>query len=250
MFFRKQKPTINFVPAMEALAENVPVQKASDVLPTWWKDIKPPVKDPFFVGSASNSNSSIKRCPGIMDILKHGWIIPAWCDIAIKVNGRIGLQWKFSDSRFFASCHTHDQFLDHVPEYIRKKYFWVLKLHNPWSVVTSPGYSTIHIDPFYHFNEFFDTASGIQETDYYHDTNIFLYIKKEGSFIIERGTPLVILYPYKREEIVGIVEKYNKERFTKLKAFDVFRTFSKFNHLKSYRLEQYKKGKCPFHTIN
>jgi hypothetical protein len=173
--------------------------------------------------------------------------MPAWCDMAVKVNGREKLEWEMSDTRFTADGHHHNQFLDHLPENAKQKYYWVFKPDSPWFVQTSPGYSIMQLDPFYFFNENFESAWGIQDSDFYHNLNPLLLVKKNSNFIIERGTPLAVIYPYKREEIIGTCKPYNYEKIAKLQAADNYISHSKFSPLVTYKEEQHKRRKCPFH---
>lgn len=245
---RKQtdQPTIDFWPVYEGLTEHTPIVPAKNYLPDWWKKLN--VKqDVLYLENKTASAGTIKRCPGIIDILNHGWVMPAWCDMAVKVKGHEKLEWDVSDTRFSACGHQHNQFLDHLPESTKQKYYWVFKPSSPWYVQTSPGYSIMQLDPFYFFNEYFDSAGGIQDSDFYHNLNPLLLIKKDCNFVIERGTPLAVIYPYKREEIKGTCREHNRDKITKLQAADSYISKSKFSPLITYKEEQHKRKKCPFH---
>ena len=245
-FKRHKQPVIEFWPTYEGLTEFVPIVPAKNYLPEWWKKLN--IKqDVVYLETKTASTGTIKRCPGIMDILNHGWVIPAWCDMAIKVKGREKLEWDMSDQRFTAHGHHHNQFLDHLPTNIQQKYFWVFKPTSPWYVKTSPGYSILQLDPFYFFNEYFDSSWGIQDADFYHNLNPLLLIKQNCNFVIERGTPLAVIYPYKREEFTGVCKQYDPKIISKLQAADNYISNSKFSPLITYKEEQYKRKKCPFH---
>jgi len=239
MFFTK-KPYINFWPIYEDLDVYSPVLPAKKCLPDWWKNININTNEAKTFGT-------IKKCPGIFDILNYGWVLTAWCDIALNVNSNMSVAWEFSDRKTQAQIHEPQQFLVHTPKHIYEKYSCVFKIKCPWLVKTSPGYSVMLLDPYYHFNEFFDTAAGILDSDIYPNLNPLLLIKKCGEFLIEKDTPLMLIYPFKREKIIGECMSYNKKIINKLQAKIDYISHSKFSAALTYRKEQMKNKKCPFH---
>ena len=52
----------------------------------------------------------------------------------------------------------------------------------------------------YEFNEIFEVMSGTIHTDMYHEINQQMVLKKEGEFLIAKGTPLAVYIPYKRQK--------------------------------------------------
>jgi hypothetical protein len=114
-------------------------------------------------------------------------------------------------------------------------------------VETSPGYRLLQLDPYFHFNEYFDSIPGVIDSDMYHDTNPVLIIKKEGQFVIKRGTPLTVFVPIKRENISGECMPFDQGKFRLLSARDQFVARSRFSALTTYKEEQRKVISCPFH---
>ena len=247
MFFsKKQKdPEIKFVPMVKGLKELSPVLPARELLPKWWSDIKFNEKVKL-IDNYPATVGTIKRCPGIIDFLNYGWIIPMWCDLYVNIKKNENISFEFSDKIYSASIHAQDQFLNLTPNHIREKYNWVLKLHSPWIVQTSPGYSLYEVNPFYHFNKEFDIATGMTDSDIYFSVNPFLLFKAEGEFVIKQGTPISIIIPIKREKIQGTVEDYNEERWQDLDEKSKRIALSKFSPIFSYKKLQIKNRKCPF----
>ena len=81
------------------------------------------------------------------------------------------------------------------------------KMSNPWCIKTPPGYSCFYLDPFLFQNDFFATWQGIIDTDKFNvnkdNSQIIFYPKVDHSFVIPKGTPMVQVIPYKREEWVA-----------------------------------------------
>lgn len=244
MFFKK-KPYIKFIPQVEGLKKYVPIVPAKDSPPKWWKDTKIN-KDVIFINNRPASVGTIKRCPGVSDFLNAGWIVPLWGDLTISIQGDDNLEYQFSDNRFQIEVHPKSQFLDLIANHNGNRYLHVLKLQTPWFIQTSKNYSIIQLNPSYHFNEYFDVSEGIQDTDIYHNLSIFLLLKKSGDYIIERGTPVCSIFPFKRETISSSVEDFNESKVKKLISETSFLSFSKHSPMLAYRIEQNKKNKCPF----
>ena len=69
------KPTnVLFYTAFKELEETIPPVPASEFWPEWFK------KQTARRASDEHPWSTVKSCPGIMDILNMGYIIPLWCD--------------------------------------------------------------------------------------------------------------------------------------------------------------------------
>lgn len=247
MFFNKSAcPHIKFIPSLEGLKQYNPILPAKDVLPDWWKRININ-QDVDLVNNNPISTGTVKRCPGVMDVLHRGWVIRAWCDIYVNVIDKNTMEFELSDARFAGQIHSNAQLINLLPSSKKDYYHFALKLVNPWFIETSPGYSVLYMDPFYHFNEFFDSAYGVQDTDIFHTSNVFLFLKKQGKFVIEKDTPLCIILPFKNEAIYGEMQEYDAKTVNTMRSKGDFISYSKFSSFLRYKKEQVlKRAKCPF----
>lgn len=237
----KTSPEIKFHCTVRGLEKIVPIQPARNVMPEWWKKIK--VSESFkSLHGYPISQGNIKKCPAVVDMLTHGWVMPLWTDLYMNVSEE-SISWKASDDTFSFAVHPHDHFIHIMPEHLKSKYYWVFKPYAPWMVKTSPGYSMINLDPFYFFNPSFDTSYGIQDSDVYYDLNPLMLIKRLGEFVIPRGTPLSIIFPYKREKISCTMVPYS-DATEDLLSEERLITNSMFSSAKSYN--EIRKRKCPF----
>ena len=239
---KEKPPKIKFIPKLKGLKELVPIVPAKEFLPKWWKNINFN-EGVTMIGNTPVNNGTVKRCPGIIDFLNQGWVVPLWSDLYLNVKGNESISFEFSDKNYEATIHKHQQLLDYVPTHIQEEYKWVLKLHSPWFLETPPGYSIYEMNPYYYFVKEFDTASGLTDSDIYHSINPFLFLKKDGEFIIKRGTPVSVIIPIKRVKIEGVVEDYNRERWDTLEQKTGRLAASKFSSIFSYKKEQ---RKCHF----
>jgi hypothetical protein len=237
----KKAPKITFYPLVRGLEKVIPILPARNVLPGWWRDIR--VSETFqSLAGYPITQGNIKKCPAVIDILTAGWVMPLWTDLYLKVS-KSEISYRPADTSFEFSVHPHTHFIDVMPDQLKNKYFCVFKPFAPWIVKTSPGYSIFNMDPFYHFSPYFDTAAGIQDSDVYYDLNPILFIKKEGEYVIPRGTPLSVIIPFKREKIEGCVEPYS-EKVEDLVSEERLITNTMFSSAKSYN--EIRRRKCPF----
>ena len=193
-----KKPNITFWTDIEGLDKVAPVVPAKQFIPKWFKNI--PNSGVCPEGGSLPIHSNIKRCPGFIDYFKNGYVVQMWCDLYLRFDKQNQtVTWKTPDDRFKVQFHTEHQFLDHVPVHTQKKIITVVKPFCPWYVKTSPGYSLYQFPMYYEYNEYFEVLPGVYESDKYHAINQQICILKDGEFVIERGTPLALYVPFKRE---------------------------------------------------
>lgn len=128
----------------------------------------------------------------------------------------------------------------------------LLKLETPWRISTPPGWSVLYTDPTYHFNDCMQAMPGILNTDYWHESNMFFFIKRRGvQFSITFGQPIITHIPIKRTKLPLEVSMWNEEQ----RQREIERTHymnTRWQGSKAYRkamsalgFEQ-KTGECPF----
>ena len=186
---------------------------AKSVSPEWWKKGK--------VAEVVNGqvNKTIRSCPAMTDWLSSGYLILANRDMLVKN----GITDHDSDSMYY---HTEDSETTHMEKYASQTHPTVqmhdafnymstsdapvkdaFKMSNTWNITTPPGYSCFYLDPFLFQNEYFATWQGIIDTDRFNvnkdNSQIIFYPKVDHSFVIKKGTPIVQIIPFKREEWVA-----------------------------------------------
>jgi hypothetical protein len=164
--------------------------------PDYFRNVKP---------QADNhpSSSTVKRCVPFLEALSAGFIIPLWCDVYVLArNGELSIDFppNFPQSATLGS-HSPTQIPKHPlanKPYGNLPMKWV----NPWVVETEPGVSCIFISPLNHMETRFKLLDGVVDTDtYYNHVNLpFLWTGGDGEFFIRKGTPLVQVIPFRREE--------------------------------------------------
>lgn len=235
---------IEFYISNEEIYNSIPHPKpASKFIPSWYKKLDANLGDPNTVGS-------IKKCMPFLDSLTSGYIIPLWHDIHFKTyidenyGPRIEFNWPISlHSKKAVDHHNVDQI---EGSDISQTTFGQspLKFVNPWIIKTPPGYSCLFVQPLNHYNDNFELISAIVDTDTFTSNIHFPFVWHKNNFndIVERGTPLVQVIPFKREEWASNVKIENSKNsiefnstVTKLKTMFQHRYKTFFWHRKKFR---------------
>lgn len=177
-------------------------------IPKWFK--KQPSSCPVthkFSAEGTKNFLTIKHCPGILDYLKHGYVLKMWEDIEISVKENYLLDsvhkiddfsevtgWpylsKTENTKF--KIHHLSQFLD-LP--IRKNHNHAIKLLNPWQAKSTSNREKLLVLPLILEDLPFQIIPGIIEISFYHFLHIPMLINSDKPFTIKKGTPLLQYIP-------------------------------------------------------
>jgi hypothetical protein len=196
----KKNPSIEYwttVQGLETVNEIKP-QSLKNYIPEWWKSIP-------------SGGRTARNCPSFTDVFSSAYVLPMWCDTKI-IRDNNTVRWETPFSIYEWHYHSNDQFLDYSPTFLKEKVWAVMKPISPWHARTTKGYSIYQMPVFYDFNEDFSAIPGIIHTDVYHELNpqILMYSDKK-EFMIKRGTPLAIHFPFKRSKVSLSTRYMNKE---------------------------------------
>jgi len=205
VMFNKKKivPKVEFISTVLGLEdiEDLKPKQSKHFIPEWFKQM-PSNRDSGPAGFGK-SFASAKVCPSFPDFFSQGYIIPAWQDFKIKYDKSKETYEYEMPSAYFPIIGTHHnkQFLDHAEAQVNGiPVDFIFKLTSPWKVITQKGYSILQIPLFYHFDNKFNALPGVIDADILHDINIQItYPENTTELFIKRGTPLVMLIPFKRQ---------------------------------------------------
>ena len=186
----------------KTLGEIYPIQLASKMMPDWWKELSEYDED-----LTSQFNFTAKKCPGIFDFLRSGYIVPAWSELRFTYDkNRQDIQWLGAS----ALADVGRPFVAHDDKQIKgcpvnhhgaPK---ILKLISPWMINVPKGYSVMFLEPTYSKNNDYTVFPGRLDADIdlieNREINIFIKLNvTDKEVIIEAGTPLIQIIPFKRE---------------------------------------------------
>ncbi len=193
--FNKTSATIKFLCQPKDLGVIAEPRQARSVLPDWFRKIAP--VDLEKVGARDNA-ITIKRCMPFLDALSTGWVLPLAAEVRLEIkdDGRtVDYGWDFDKTMI--SNHSPAQIKGH-PKEPRPP----CKFHNYWAIRTEPGWSCLFVPPLNRPNGVFEAVAGVVDTDTYsaHIHFPFFPIGQDGVHIIEKGTPLVQIFPFRRAD--------------------------------------------------
>ena len=185
---------------------------ATKAIPDWWKDAKPYIGEEqklhFLNGQA---NTSFKKCIPMFDALTSGYIIPMWTDaIVSNKDGYPAIDWRTKNSPF--SIHGEMKDMEPPAGYSN----FVFKYGTTWMPITPPGYSILVTAPFGYKNLPFHAVPGIIDSDKSKlDFSPPVWLKEGFEGIIEKGTPMVQIIPFKRDDWESKFDFYDNDEFIK-----------------------------------
>lgn len=215
MFGWWKKPgvkTITFTPTREAAKDwpPIPVKRA---LPNWYKQMHTELYvDGINAFNMQNDASgyTVKKCVPVMDYATSGYLIRHNADTMISMrHAEDGEQVIFHkvpaiEDHKLVSYHGFKQ----CPILIEGERKTYVKFSGGHIIRTPPGYSTLFYQPGLHFEDRYTLLPGIVDTDTY-DAEIYFpgWVNKGVTdFKIDAGSPMIVAFPFKRDEWQSAVE--------------------------------------------
>ena len=203
---------ISFTPDLSfELSEAVaPPSPAILNIPTWYKDTNLRIggeqRDGLSDGNTQSPNTTVKGCSPFLDAFGFGYIYTLPLDVEIRDNGK-GYDFNWRAKGDFLTMHDRSQ-SPLTPPAIGGE-TEIVKWMNAFFIKTPPGYSCLFTHPLNRNELPFRTFSGVVDTDSYNLPVHFPFqlVSKEKNFIIEKGTPICQIIPFKREDWKSSIEK-------------------------------------------
>lgn len=166
---------------------------SKNLIPNWIKNLAPYVNnDP----AKKHNWQTAKRCIPLLEATMVGYTIVTTEDIIVEQSDEgVFYSWKqgagieFHES-FQLSTHSYTQNPGKIPKWM-----------NPWSIKTPNGYSCLFVSPLNSDDLPVEAFSGVVDTDNYFERVNFPFMLKDPSFngVIPAGTPIVQVFPFRRE---------------------------------------------------
>jgi hypothetical protein len=231
---------IIFQPTRPNLGEYPPIP-AKKIIPQWYKDLPSEVHAATaydMVKTGDNTPFSIKRCVPVLDFLTTGYVLRSQSEILLSCNDNHNQHiWWYTNSPKeypIVAFHPHQQCPINIKD-SKKSYF---KLSTGYRIITPSGYSCLFYQSPYFFEERFTMFPGIVDTDTYDNEVLFpgFIHEKKTDFMIEAGTPLMWVFPFKRADwessIKQELHKPEKASFAAKSANYINDVYKRFFHSK------------------
>ena len=249
-FCKKRSSKIIFYPTIPGVEKETPIVPASHLPPEWWVNLNYNYNINLDENGVAYGTCTVKKCPGIIDIIKTGYIIPLWTNLTIKhKDDTVQFKTDNDDLFKFYDIHTNDQLIDYLPKFAKTDKLKVIQAETPWTAKVDKDIDFLVTHPFFHFNEYLEHIPGKYPPFTKPDLNLFMYLKKEGEFTIKKGTPMVTIVPIRREKFKMSIKHISEEIYSHAKSSMWVVSQSSFNS-GGTSLECRKKGvsMCPWHN--
>lgn len=218
-----------------------PPVPASRCIPDWYKNaplhMDNEKQDALSKETTVTSNLTMKGCSPFLDALTHGYVYELPFDIEFRRDkfGKLGIRWATGID--LISGHSVEQH-----QGLKKPYDGfdgVLKWKFTYRIITPQGYSCLFTHPLNRNDLPFRTFSGVIETDQYPGVIEFPFqlLDKfdDDIYILEKGTPLCQIIPFKRDDWSAEKLEFNEDSLKKA-HFDL-----KSKIVRSYKTQWWKK---------
>jgi len=248
-WFKPKEIVVDCFTPLESVYSCYPIENSIKFYPQEIKNIESYYKTIHPETKIEMTQSTIKRCIGITEYYKSGFIIPMWTDFisqpktASRGETAIGL----ITSPFTFQSHPQEQYR---PTGMFKDHFQI-KLMSPWRFQEKTGVSFSWNQPTWNlYKNITDVVVVPAVTNFKHQTgthiNVFIN-KNSDPFTIEGGTPMVHLIPLSDKRIKI------KNHLISLEEFDKKGIPEEFSRILPNRYTRYQKAsnkdktsKCPF----
>jgi hypothetical protein len=156
------------------------------------------------------ANHSFKKCVPLLDSLSFGYIVPLWADVMVEQNEQgPEIFWKTNQAVFM----LHGVSSREIPAPAGYDQL-VYKLNNCWIPQTPKGYSCLITSPFGYNDLPFKAITAVVDTDRSTLELVFpMWIKTGFEGIVEKGTPMVQILPFKRDDWESTFDYYENGEY-------------------------------------
>lgn len=192
----------------------------------------------------SYDSATIRKCIGLQELYKTGFILPMWTDFICDPQGAINNKTAVGlmSQPFYYNVHDKKQWNGFFDNYIH------VKMASPWKIVEKTGvkfsWNAASWNLHKHMKNFI-VVPGTVTYDYQSDTNVNIFVDMTApKFIIESGTPLVHITALSDSDVVIKNHLVSPEEHAKIGIP------SEFSMIRPERYLRWKKenehAKCPF----
>jgi len=223
-----------------AAYKTAPIAKANKFFPSFIKDLP---KTGGKLNAELEEVKTMTSCVGFIKNYQHGFIIPAWSDIRLRVTPENDTSWQWRIASCQGTVQVHSQ--EQRGMYADENKYQHFKLCPPWIIQASESLDVLWTNSHWNYTDPFEflTLAGVINYEQVSEGNINILIPKtEEEKILEFNVndPLAHLVPITERPIKIVnhlvsVDEYEQRRRSNM--LDV-----KFKH----RTKVEAQSKCPF----
>ena len=203
--FIKNKPVLSFEAQHADVDPNI-IRTAKSTVPKWYKEapvwVSPPPK-----ATAHDAIPSVKLCMPYVEALTLGYVVVLPMDVVVTLanDGAQHLSWRIGGQLVDIREKSKISYFPAPMGCSDVQYTWKL----PLSFSVPEGYSVLYTHPLNRPELPFFSLSGVMDGPFTTSMtgNVPFYIKKDYEGIINQGTPIAQLIPFKNESWVSEIKE-------------------------------------------
>jgi len=253
-WFKKKKIVVDCLTNIDSVHELYKIRKAAVYYPEDIKSLTPNTRVKHPQTNIEYDISTIKKCNGINEMYKRGFIMPMWTDFicqpksAAAGNSAIGMMPR----HFSYESHPRDQFTGLYNNYTH------VKLESPWLFKEKTGVRFIWKPADWNIHKFsknFVIPTAVLWFNDQSSTNINMFIDTNSDdFTILGGTPMIHMLPLSEDNVEIKCHLVSPEEMNSSLAIPLSYGAIKSGRYNNYvrekslseELDKKEKGKCPF----
>ena len=170
---------VEFACNSESILLETPVTKAAEQYPNWIKNIP------------KTDYPTVKKCPGVINLYKHGYILRAWTDMKITISPDGNCNYVTDYSKTKMGTHDKVQYPNFLDDHVH------IKIQSPWMVKSLNNQKILAFEPTwsYDVSKPWKLIPGIANIGHEFTTTnpqMFFLLKPEEYVVeIKKGEPLI-----------------------------------------------------------
>lgn len=240
---KKRKIVLDLFTHRQMIYDVAKPKPAAQFYPDWWKELKTDIK----LDNGLFPTATMRRCMGLVDHYKHGFIIPLWSDFRIRL-GAIGtphFMAVFSDG----TTHVGDHPAALRGSFLPNDRYQHIKMQTPWHAKCSEDIYWKWEQPTYGFKQANRAIilPGTIEYKYQYSMNanlMFARQEKDSEIHMEFQQPLVHVTPLSERPFELRYHMVSMSEYERLLQGE---KVANVNRYRAYRrVRESEESKCPF----
>jgi len=152
-----------------------------------------------------NFKLNMRHCAGFIDYFKKGFMLPLWCDLALKIGkkGTTRYQYRFSDNQSSLTVHSFEQ----ANNFLDVKEWQHLKINSAWKIFCKSNVDFLLVKPGWEIPllEHFHYPAGVLNFKDNHALQVNMFAKRQEEdieIILPFDMPLMHIIPLTERKVV------------------------------------------------
>lgn len=203
----KKTKEITFVSLVPGMAELHPIQHARLVKFDWVPKVLSEFKELKKHATPGRRFTSVRKCPAVFDVLKHGYVVPLPFDVEIEIKHEPNFQyrWRIDSAELQVLLGVGDPITEQAKITGHQRPHSadnILKISLPWRIIAPKGLKILHNPIPYADNYNIESCIGMWDPTDSPQLNIQCWVNmRDGIFVIPAGTPICQLIPITDKEL-------------------------------------------------